>query len=169
MSYNWKHMHKFHKHSQIHLPTHMGMMMYSILPTAWHKHILALFVTKILQVKLGNLEGKLSFTLMLVSKEPDATKLPKGWKSRLQIFALWPSKVRRTGKWRGRAGRRNREQIFSSSFPPKSMQKFSHTILTIKHMLTQCTLDMLHTACSAVYVILQKYFWFYPCNAKKQQ
>lgn len=32
---------------------------------------------------------------MAVSKEPDATELPQGWKSRLQMFALWPSNVRR--------------------------------------------------------------------------
>lgn len=67
---------------------------------------------------------------MLVSKEPDATKLPKGWKWRLQIFALWPGRLRRTGKMRGRAERRNRGKIFNSSFPPDTMQKCSHTIPT---------------------------------------
>lgn len=38
----------------------------------------------------------MGLTLMLVSMDPEATKPPYGWKSRLQILALWPISVRRT-------------------------------------------------------------------------
>lgn len=41
---------------------------------------------------------------MFVSCEPEATNSPYGWKSRLQMLALWPISVRRTSKEERRQG-----------------------------------------------------------------
>lgn len=55
---------------------------------------------------------------MFVSWEPEATNSPYGWKSRLQMLALWPISVRRTAEEesrdrgvRGKPGTRQRTTV----------------------------------------------------------